>query len=358
MSTLPSKSVPSSYKRVVLVNPTKYLGNLLLSGGLIQQYLRWCEQNDIALLIVLDESFRNLLGDSLQPEKLLFYPRQRIKAGRVWTRLRLFLSCVRAIRAFRPDLAFNIEEDPVTDRLTRYSGAGFKLGCSKTRHNRGYSRVEPLDFASGHRWDAYRQMFTAVGMPDNRRRYMRLQIPAPDQDYLDTLGIGDKPYVVMHAGATKDYKRWPAERFAVLARLLINKGNQVVLIGAGKSDAAINDSITANLAKRGLGDGCTDLCNRLSLRELAQVQLGAHAMVGNDSGPFHLAASLRVPGVVIFGPTDLTLWAPISGKCVVIRGSGHCDPACSRGNCVRNHACLNAIAPQFVEQQIVKITSK
>ena len=30
----------------------------------------------------------------------------------------------------------------------------------------------------------------------------------------------------------------------------------------------------------------------------------AHAVIGVDSGPMHLAAALAKPGVAIFGPTD------------------------------------------------------
>jgi ADP-heptose:LPS heptosyltransferase len=45
------------------------------------------------------------------------------------------------------------------------------------------------------------------------------------------------------------------------------------------------------------------------------------AYVGNDSGITHLAASVGVPVVAIFGPTDPALWAPQGTAVTVLHGS-------------------------------------
>ena len=45
-------------------------------------------------------------------------------------------------------------------------------------------------------------------------------------------------------------------------------------------------------------------------------------MVGVDSGPLHLAAALRKPGVAIFGPTDPARNGPYGGTIRVLRTPG------------------------------------
>src|SRR5690606_3496588 len=116
-----------------LVNPTKYLGNLLIAGGLMQEFSRWCRANGVVPLIVLDETFRALAAPALGDAELLFYPRKAIARGAPWGRVTAWLRCLTRLRAFGADLAFNIEEDAVSHRFTQLSGARFRLGCSPLR---------------------------------------------------------------------------------------------------------------------------------------------------------------------------------------------------------------------------------
>ncbi|MEX2365371.1 MAG: glycosyltransferase family 9 protein [Pseudohongiellaceae bacterium] len=364
MSRLPAKPIPADIERIVLVNPTKYLGNLLIAGGLIQRFHEHCLQHNRSLLVVLDDAFRELVRDALPAEILLFYPRKQISQGSPVQKLKAYLACLHGIRAYKADLAFNIEEDAVSHRLTQLSGARFRLGCSTVRHGRGYEHVVPISFSNRpegakHRWYSYLEMFSKLGMTRKRPRYMRLQVAPLSGEKLQMWGLEPEiPYIVMHAGATKDYKKWPLPNFIDLAGRIISRGITVVLIGAGPDDSSANSQIFKAMKTKGLDTQCVDLSNRLKLHELAGLLSGAKAMVGNDSGPFHLAAALKVPGVVIFGPTDVDIWHPLSNTSVVIVGARACDPACSRGNCVVDKRCLRSTKPGFVMNKILsKINS-
>ncbi|HEU5450349.1 MAG TPA: glycosyltransferase family 9 protein, partial [Terriglobales bacterium] len=44
----------------------------------------------------------------------------------------------------------------------------------------------------------------------------------------------------------------------------------------------------------------------------------AHAVIGVDSGPMHLAAALSKPGVAIFGPTDPARNGPFGGGPILV----------------------------------------
>jgi heptosyltransferase-3 len=46
------------------------------------------------------------------------------------------------------------------------------------------------------------------------------------------------------------------------------------------------------------------------LYELACWLSRARLYIGNDSGISHLAAAVGTPAIVLFGPTDPTVWAP------------------------------------------------
>lgn len=102
-------------------------------------------------------------------------------------------------------------------------------------------------------------------------------------------------YAVLAPGAAphRPEKRWPAERFAALARWLAGQGCAPALVGtAGEAEAlgavaaACPDAI--------------DLGGRTSLVELAALCRGAALAVGNDSGPMHVAAVAGCPTFVLF----------------------------------------------------------
>lgn len=110
----------------------------------------------------------------------------------------------------------------------------------------------------------------------------------------------DRPVAVIHPGATDPRRRWPAERFAAVAAALVGAGARVVLIGDG-ADAHLCGGIAH--AVRASGDRVLDLSGALDLAALAGVLAHAAVMVGNDSGPRHLAQAVgaRTAAVYWFG---------------------------------------------------------
>jgi ADP-heptose:LPS heptosyltransferase len=348
-------TLPANPRRIILVNPTKYLGNLLIAGGLIQQYSDYCWSKGIALKIVLDDSFRDLLAGSLPAEQLIWYPRRAISRAGLPGKFMHYLHCLRQIRRHKADIAFNIEEDSVAHRLTQLSGATFRVGCSTTRHSRGYHHVVPVNFRlrpleRRHRWYSFAEVFAFTGLPSDQVGYLRLETQPLDQSATDKLNHAGfkpgQPFAVIHAGATKAYKRWPSASFSRLAGLLQSKGMQVVFIGAG-DDCHITEAIFKALPP-GHQSGIINACGLLSLAQLASFLAGASVMIGNDSGPFHLASAMGIPGVVIFGPTDADIWKPLGNNIRLLQHRDLCSPDCTRKSCLHDHRCLRMITPEEI----------
>lgn len=357
-----NKALPDKLERIILVNPTKYLGNLLLAGGLIQSWVGHCLAKNIAFKIVLDESFHDLCQHSFPDNSDIYFPRQRINKAGLVQKARLYNGAIRKLRDFDADLAFNIEEDSATSHLTRLSGAAYKLGCSKSRHNKGYDHVIPVDFENRpehqrHRWYSYYEVFAALGLPQpSEPSYIDLHLPQMDNSLTEKLqsrGVDfSKPLIALHAGATKDYKKWPLPYFAELCSLVLNAGMQPLLLGAGTSDRENNQQILSALASSKQAGKVIDVCDQLSLYELAILLSACAYMVGNDSGPFHLGSALGIPGSVIWGPTNESIWGPLGDQSEVVRSDFKCAPECSKGHCLNSYQCLKDISPQSVFNKI------
>lgn len=368
MSTLDNNTLIGAARRVALINPTKFLGNLLLSGGLIQQLASWCQATDRSLLLVLDEGFAALTDGAFPGVQRVFYPRKALLPGAPrLAGLKAWWQCVSAIRAFDADLAFTIEEDSVCHRLTHFSGARCKVSSTVHRYHWGFDHV--LDIPRSGRavaeasiWFSVRDVLQALGVPVfGPPAY--LQLPPPpaltgSDQHLNALGVHvERPLLLIHAGASKTYKQWPVAAFAAVAEAALTRGYQVILIGAGKADQAINRQLLAQMSSVTTDPMlCLDLCNRLDLVSLVQLMRRARRIIGNDSGPSHLASALGVPGVVIFGPTDIEVWRPLSPQTRVLEHKRACAADCSRHHCALAYRCLTGISPDEAIQALAMQT--
>ena len=355
---MPDTPVPTDAKRILLVNPTKYLGNLLIAGGLMQSFARHCLEKGLECKILIDESFRELCESSFPEDTLLYFPRRKINQAGIIGKLLLYRKSVNELRSFKADLAFNIEEDSATSHLTRLSGAAFKMGCSQKKHKSGYDYVVPVEFENRppdqlHRWFSFLDIFSEAGLsaPD-QPGYLRLQLPETDAalwEKLDSHGVDTtQALVAIHAGATKEYKQWPVKHYVALCLLLLEHQMQPVLLGAGTADREINRAILEELDHTHIEKNIINLCDALLLSELARFLPHCRFMVGNDSGPFHLGSALGITGSVIWGPTNKDIWGPLGDNSNVLNNENECDPSCSKGHCLKDYQCLRTITPQRV----------
>jgi ADP-heptose:LPS heptosyltransferase len=104
-----------------------------------------------------------------------------------------------------------------------------------------------------------------------------------------------KPYVLIAAGSapTRPEKRWPAENYAAIARMLIDNDMQPVLLGT-EAEKEMVDTI---------GRLCPDalnLCGQTSLFDIVALARNAAGAIGNDTGPMHMIAPTGVPTLVLF----------------------------------------------------------
>lgn len=110
--------------------------------------------------------------------------------------------------------------------------------------------------------------------------------------------------IVIHPGAASGNRRWPAERFAELARWAARFATVVVTGSAAERSLAEEIRRRAHLPPEAVVAGRTDVL------ELAALVSGARLVVCGDTGVAHLATAYRRPSVVLFGPTPPQLWGP------------------------------------------------
>ena len=137
-------------------------------------------------------------------------------------------------------------------------------------------------------------------------------VPAPGpadlswlQAPIDHLGLPER-FALLIPGCSPHlpHKRWPAERYGLLARRLAGRGLAAVAVGTGVDRDALD-------GLRAAAPDAVDLGGRTTLFELASVAGGAAVAVGNDTGATFLASAVGTPTLMLMSShTDPRVSAP------------------------------------------------
>jgi len=152
---------------------------------------------------------------------------------------------------------------------------------------------------AAHVVDKYREIAMAVGA-----RPGPVEFPLPPGRAEGELPPGDFVLANPFAGWTS--KEWPLEYFSKLAARLRAQGLHLVLNGAPSSRQSLETVSGAQVHISGIAG-------------LIHATRACRAVIGLDSGPLHLAAALRKPGVALFGPTDPARNGPYGDTMRVLR---------------------------------------
>jgi len=144
-----------------------------------------------------------------------------------------------------------------------------------------------------------------VGAPPVRLEPALVVLPAERAAARRLLGAPVRPVVAVHPGASEARRRWPVERLAAVADTLADLGAAVLLLGGPGDEALVQGVRRALRAEPLIAPAGTPLPVLLGL--LAECAL----LLGNDSGPRHLAAAVGTPTVGVFSAPNLADVAPL-----------------------------------------------
>lgn len=108
-----------------------------------------------------------------------------------------------------------------------------------------------------------------------------------------------RPYMLLIPGASahREAKRWPEARYGELARRLADAGVQPVIIG-GTAEGRIAHAI-AKAEPR-----AKNIVTRTDFFQICTLAEEAAFVVGNDTGPMHMATLAGAPGIALFATDE------------------------------------------------------
>ena len=324
----------------ILIIRLRSLGDMVLETPAIAALHSW--RPDLRLTVLVEPRFAAVLEGNPAIAELIY------SRGLGETALDL-------LRRKIP-IVFNQHGGPRSAMLTGASGSPFRVGWAGYQYSCFYNVAVPdvqqlYDTPAVHTVEHRISQFHFTGLP--RGPIPRAQVfPQPDAAATVACKLAEKgialgaPYAVLQPGARLPGMRWPVAKFGEIARWLRQKHGLASVVNLGARD----DQIAAEV--RGELQNCAAVLDaQLDVRELIALIAASRIVVGNDSGPAHLAAALQRRSVVIFGITDPVQWRPWqSDHRIVQTGATFDHPRGDKAIMVTNPRPISSITVDEVRQ--------
>jgi len=252
----------------------------------------------------------------------------------------------------RPDLAVVFPHSARSALMARALGARAVLGYDRGGRSwllhhrlpphRENGRIAPVYMAK-----EYLDLVAALGAEDDGRG-LELGVNPEADAAVAPLLMGEGPLVGIAPGAAfGPSKRWLPERYAAVADLLREQVNARPLLLTGPGEEDTRDAVLA--ASR---HGLQQLEGPGSIARLKAAINRLDLLIGNDSGPRHIAVAFGVPVICIMGPTKPVYSCGPYEKGVVLRIDVYCGP-CQRPTCITDHRCMTGITAETVVEAAI-----
>jgi lipopolysaccharide heptosyltransferase I len=299
---------------------------------------------------VVNTSFEPLIRNHPDLNETLPFDRGVFRKS-PWHSVRYALSFARELRQRQFDLVIDLQGLFRSGLMCLATGSARRVGFTTAREGSRYAytdKVRSPNPRQMHAVDRNWIMAEALGVGDLPKRF-HVPVDPSDTAAIEKELVGlPRPWVAVAVGAKWITKRWLPVHFAeVLRRSQSHFGGTCLFIGT-REDTALSREVMRSLTGQTL-----DLTDRTSLPRLAALLSRCDAMVGNDTGPMHLAAALGCPCVVPYTCTRVSLHGPYTSKRGVVETTVPCGGS-YRKTCP-DMICMSELTPDRLWPQLAEI---
>lgn len=280
----------------------------------------------IGIAWLVEDLARPLLEGHPDIDQLFRFPRRELgRVGRHPSQAVAALGRMRQeLRAWRATVAIDLQSSLKSGLASMLSGAPRRVGFAPPF-------CRELNFLFTNEWavpasrwlnrvERNLQLVQALGVECDP-----IEVALPEArgegeaatEILNRLAPGSGPVILISPGASalQAHKMWPAERYGHLAILLRDSTGARPIVVWGPREEPLAGRIVQDAG------GAAILAPASDLRLLAALLRRSDLFIGADTGPMHLAWVVGCGVVVLFGPTDPRLNAPMGRGNELVRSS-------------------------------------
>ncbi|SCA63719.1 hypothetical protein SCG7109_AY_00020 [Chlamydiales bacterium SCGC AG-110-M15] len=266
------------------------------------------------------------------------------------------LRLLRKMRRYKFDLCINVCEGHLNS-LVYASGIPRRIGFQQKRATRDRFYLTDALKHSGE-FKGISHFFLKLLEPlDIKTASAQPKLPRPSLKYPFPKGSA-KYRIAIHAGTKEEMKIWPY--YSELINRLVHDFDSVQVILTGSKNE-VHPVI-------GNHEQVLDLIGKTTLTELMQLYASVELVIGNDTGPLHIARALGTPSITLFGPVSESILGTIDkDKHACLSKKVSCRPnnatlfgipieglqRCRLSSC-SHHTCMRSLT---VEEVLKRVSS-
>ena len=305
---------------------------------------------DARVTWVVEPPALNILEDNPYIDEIIIFEKKKFKES-LSGFLENFSPFRRKLKEGHFDIALDLQGLGKSAAIAYFSGAKKRYGtCNMREMSNFISKPVIGEHKNGHIVERYLDVTRAIGCRVNDVVFP-VAISEKDEriakDTIKKYGVSDgASYAVLAVGANWPNKRWPVSYYADLADWLFGQQIIPVFVGGGALDENLISEIT-----RKAQIPPVSIVGKTTLKQLAAVIKNSQFVIGGDTGPVHLAAGLKVPTIMLMGPTDANRNGPYGQSENAIEVNRPCR-WCWKRACPKGLDCLSAISVDMVKSKI------
>lgn len=195
-----------------------------------------------------------------------------------------------------------------SSRLARLVNSPIKLGYDKKRakdYQWLFTNHKIPAKAQQHVMDGLFGFAETIGVKRPTDDQLRWDIPLSNSDRefaISHIPDGQKALIISPCSSqrARNFRNWSVENYVAAAKRAIDHGAKIIITG-GPTELEIE---YAKAICEGLNGQATNLAGKTSLKQLVALLDQATALLGPDSGPAHMANSVRTPVIGLFATSN------------------------------------------------------
>ena len=268
----------------ILIIKMGALGDVIISTPMIKEIIKF--HHDYPVWLLTSPPYLEIF-ENQKSLNVIAFPRK----GLINT-----LNILAWIRKQHFRRVYDLQSNDRTSVICALCGIPERVG----NHPRFPYNLHPPEKYSGekHIFERMYEVLESAGIRTTRQ-LPELQISDKDrktvQLFLENHGLKEKPFLLIHAGASDRHpqKCWPY--FIDLARCFVQSGLCVIWVGS---------DVEADVNRQRARIAGIDSSGLFSINQLAELGRHAKFAVTNDSGPMHVLATSGIRVYSLFGPTN------------------------------------------------------
>lgn len=352
MSNLAERLNQISHKRIGVILPNSLSGvvrSLPLFPALSERF------PTVTLTAIVSEENSGLVECHPRVARVIPYKRREM--------IHHWRSLLRNLQTQQFDVMIDLRGQLRTGLMSLATGASIRLGLETACEGSSYTYTD-LIHDSGPlvpEFVRYWRVAESLGV-GHLRRVCEITIDTRTTEWaIGQAATMRRPLLAIHPGAEWLTKRWPVEKFAVVACKTMRIHGAGIAVLGGSSESKAGEQFVSLMEKFVPSKPVLNLVGRTSQTRLAAFLQQADCLLANDAGPLHLAASLGTPVVGLFTCTSPQISGPLGGSNELVKSCVDCH-ASYRKRCPnrgsRYLACMEELSIDRVSASVSAVLQR